>query len=202
MKIKRLVCLASGIAIFSVSAVCFGTAISFEGLTDSASVGSAYSGLGVNFSSTTVLTAGISLNEFEFPPHSGNNVVFDDGGPLRGTFSTPVSFLSAYLTYMVPVTLYAYDSSGSVIGSVSSASLANTVSSGGTPNELLALSSAGGIQSFAFVGDTIGGSFTLDDFSFTPAGAVPDGGSCAALFGISLAALRFFLRRCAAPGSR
>src|SRR5580700_6502590 len=45
---------------------------------------------GLTFTNTTVISAGISLNEFEFPPHSGSNVAFDDGGPITIAFTNPV----------------------------------------------------------------------------------------------------------------
>ncbi len=195
MKRNSLLHYLAGMTFLCVSATGLAITIDFEGLTDSTGVGSTYSGLGVTFSGATVLTSGISLNESEFPPHSGLNVVFDDGGPLSGVFTTPVSSLSAYLTYVVPVTLYAYDSGGSLLGSITSAFADNTVSSGGTPNELFAFNSAVGIKSFSFVGDPTGASFTLDDFSCEPTTtAVPDTGSCGALLVISLAALQLFSR--------
>lgn len=63
--------------------------IDFEGLPDSTNVTNQYSG--VIFSNAIILTTGISLNEFEFPPHSGTNVASDNGGPLSITFASPVS---------------------------------------------------------------------------------------------------------------
>src|SRR5438445_3289421 len=48
------------------------TLTDFEGLVDGTSVGSLIPGL--VFTNATVLTAGISLNDFDFPPHSGKNV--------------------------------------------------------------------------------------------------------------------------------
>jgi hypothetical protein len=44
------------------------TTIDFEGFPDSTIVTTQYPGL--TFSNTIILTSGISLNEFEFPPHS------------------------------------------------------------------------------------------------------------------------------------
>src|SRR5207244_4503963 len=46
--------------------------IDFEGLQDGTILSNQYSG--VTFSNAIILTAGISLNEFEFPPLSGTNV--------------------------------------------------------------------------------------------------------------------------------
>jgi hypothetical protein len=186
-------CFAS-LGVFCLTTTGFAITIDFEGLTDSTAVGGTYSASGVTFIGATVLTSGISLNELEFPPRSGDNVVFDDGGPLRGVFSAPMGKISAYMTYAHRVTLYAYDAFGSPIGSISTAFADNTVSSGRSPNELLTLTAAGGIMSFSFEGDPSGDSFTLDDFSFEPASpgpSVPDTGSCLALLAISLIGLRF-----------
>jgi hypothetical protein len=46
--------------------------LDFEGFPDSTILSTQYSGL--TFTNAIILTAGISLNEFEFPPHSGVNV--------------------------------------------------------------------------------------------------------------------------------
>ncbi|MBI1928693.1 PEP-CTERM sorting domain-containing protein [Candidatus Poribacteria bacterium] len=143
--------------------------IDFEGLADSTPVTNQFSG--VIFSNATVLTAGISLNEFEFPPVSGVNVVFDDGGPIGGTFSTPALDISGFFTYTVPLTLTAFDSVGNMVASATSAFTSNLALSGdfgSSPNELLSVSYAGGISSFTISGDPFGVSFTLDDFAFTP----------------------------------
>jgi len=50
--------------------------VDFESPEDFALVGAGIPGL--TFSNATVLTAGISLNECEFPPVSGSKVVLDD----------------------------------------------------------------------------------------------------------------------------
>jgi hypothetical protein len=72
------------------------TTIDFESLADSDSVTNQFPGL--TFSHTTVLTAGVSLNELEFPPHSGGNVVLDDGGPITIAFTTPQGEVSGFFT--------------------------------------------------------------------------------------------------------
>jgi hypothetical protein len=64
--------------------------IDFESLSDSEIVTTQYAGVGVTFSNATALTAGISLNEFDFPPNSGVNVVYDEGGPMTISFDIPV----------------------------------------------------------------------------------------------------------------
>ena len=73
--------------------------INFERLLNGDVVTSQFPGL--VFSNAMVLTAGIDLNEVEFPPHSGENVVFDNstssltgvaGGSLLSTVGTSVRF--------------------------------------------------------------------------------------------------------------
>ncbi len=145
--------------------------INFEGLTDGTSVGSYYAGL--TFTNATVLSAGVSLNELEFPPHSGQNVVLDDGGPIRINFALPVSAFSAYFTYASPLLISAFDGSGTLLGAVTSSFLANYTSSGNPPNELLSLAFGQGIASVLLAGDPAGGSFVMDDISYSVGGAVP-----------------------------
>jgi hypothetical protein len=164
--------------------------IDFENLSDSTSVGSAYASSGVIFTNALVATAGISLNEFDFPPNSGSNVVVDDGGPITLTFLTPVSSFSGFFTYALPLTVDGFGSSNQLLVSASSLFSANFVSSGNAPNELIQLNFPGGIDSVTITGDPGGSSFALDDVSFTtvPASTVPEPGSVSLLFtGIALA---------------
>jgi len=55
--------------------------LNFEGLGDLDSVTNQF---GLMFAKTVVLTPVISLNEIDFTPHSGVNVVSDDGGFAEG----------------------------------------------------------------------------------------------------------------------
>jgi len=142
--------------------------LDFEGLADSTAVTNQYAALGVTFSGPTVLTAGISLNESEFPPHSGLNVVFDDGGPIAGVFSTPVTGFGGFFTYVSELTMTAYDAGNNVVVSAVSLFSDNTVSSGNPPNESMDISFGGGIWGFRISGENLGSSFVMDDFHFTP----------------------------------
>ena len=81
--------------------------IDFEGLGSLEPVTNQFAAL--TFSNTASLTAGISLNETDFPPKSGVNVASDDGGPITILFSTPVTSFSGFFTYVVPITLEAFD---------------------------------------------------------------------------------------------
>jgi len=145
--------------------------IDFETLSDSEMVTTQYAGFGVTFTNATALTAGISLNEFEFPPNSGVNVVFDDGGEMNLTFSTPMANVGAYFTYLAPLTLSFFDSSNNLEGTVTSAFSSNLALSGdpgSSPNEFLNFSWASGISSVVISGDPAGGSFTMDDLTAAP----------------------------------
>jgi len=140
--------------------------IDFESLSDGDAVTNQF--FGVTFSNATVLTAGVSLNEFEFPPLSGSNVVFDGGGPVRIDFTTAMALVGGYFNYAVPLTLSAFDSSNALLGSVSSAFNANLALSGeagSSPNEWLAFSGVG-IAYVILSGAVSGGSFTLDNLTY------------------------------------
>mgnify|MGYP000853987511 CR=1 FL=1 len=150
--------------------------IDFETLADSESLGSQFAGL--SFSNAIALHAGLSLNDVEFPPHSGSVVIADDGGPIGVSFANPVTQVGAHFTYASPVTLTAFDALDQVLGSVTAlhgSNLAQSGDAGSSPNELLQLAFAAGIARLTFAGDALGASFVLDDLSFTPrAVAIPE----------------------------
>jgi hypothetical protein len=141
--------------------------ISFDSLDELSSVGTAVPGL--TFLNATVLTAGSTINEFEFPPHSGSNLVFDDGGPISISFATPVFSIGGFVTYLAPLTFTAFDTNNNVVGTVTSLFASNLGLSGdpgSNPNELLQLISSTGIGSVLISADLAGGSFVLDDFRY------------------------------------
>ena len=145
----------------------FADTIDFEGFTDSTFLSTQYTGL--IFSSTQVVSAGISLNDLDFPPRSGTNVAFDAFGPMSIVFSLPVTSFGGYFTYAEPVTLRAYGITNNLLGSVSSTLLSNFVSSGnGSPNEFLNISLGQDIFSVTMAGNPSGSSFTMDDLEFAP----------------------------------
>ena len=159
--------------------------IDFETLSDGDPVTAQF--LGLAFANTTALTAGFSLNEFEFPPRSGANVVADIGGPMRIDFAQTIIDVFGYFTYTVPITLEAFNVSNTSLGSISSVFASNIALSGdpgSAPNELLGLAFPG-ISYVTITGDPGGGSFTLDDFTYTPdPTAVPEPGTlCLVLVG-------------------
>ena len=149
--------------------------LDFEALSEFESVTTQFPG--VTFSNATVLTAGSSLNEFEFPPFSGQNVVFDNGGAMTVSFASAITSFSGYFTYAAPLTLTAFDASNNAIASVSSSFGSNLALSGepdSVPLERLSLSSATGFFSVLISGDALGGSFVVDDVTFdTPSTPTP-----------------------------
>lgn len=159
--------------------------ITFEGLTDGTAVTNQFSNL--LFLNATVATAGISLNEFEFPPHSGSNVVFDSGGPISISFLVPITSVSGFFTYGTQLTITAFDASNNVLAALTSAFNNNQALSGDTgshPNEFLSFSVVSGISRITISGDPSGGSFTLDDLTFNTAAApVPEPASLSLLLG-------------------
>jgi hypothetical protein len=150
--------------------------IDFEGPSDSTVLTNEYTG--VIFSNATVITSGITLNESEFPPHSGTNAIFYDGGAMTIAFSTPMTNVGAYFTYGFSLTLFFYDSLDNLDnpeGTLNSAFSSNFVSSGNPPNEFLSFASASGISKAIILGDQVGTSFVMDDLTFNPLStAVPE----------------------------
>jgi hypothetical protein len=147
--------------------------LDFEGFSDSTPFTTQYPGL--TFINATVLTAGIGLNEFEFPPRSGGNVMFDDSGPIAINFSSPILTFGGYFTYTVPLVLLGFDAGNNQVASAVSAFANNLALSGdlgSSPNEFLSLNFAGGISSVTITGDPSGGSFVMDDSTITS--AVPE----------------------------
>jgi hypothetical protein len=162
--------------------------IDFESLLDGTTVTTIE---GVSFSNAVAYQAGLSLNDGEFPPHSGSVAVSDEGGPMTLLFSTPVTKVGAFLTYVVPVTLSAWNALDVFLGSTASSFSINTVSAGdpgSSPNEFLSLAFADGIAKLTVSGDAGGGSFVLDDLTFATPRAVPEPATVA-LMAIGLAGL-------------
>lgn len=159
----------------TVAGVAHATTIDFEGFPDSTILTTQYPGL--TFSNAIILTSGISLNEFEFPPHSGVNIASDNNGPITIDFSAPITDFSGYFTYLEPLTLNGLDSSDSEVASAASAFNSNDAlfgDPGSNPNEFIDLSYVSGMSSVTITGDPLGGSFTMDDISYTSAVPEPD----------------------------
>lgn len=146
------------------------TTVDFESLADGTVLTNQISGL--VFANAGVLKSGTSLNELEFPPHSGQNVAFDSGGPMTITFSPPLTSFSANFNYRTTVTLTALDASGKTIATATSRFSSNlkvSGSSGSSPNEVLQVAGAA-IASVTISGDAAGASFSMDDAQIIRAG--------------------------------
>ena len=151
--------------------------ITFDTLSDSDAITNQFPGL--TFSDAVILTSGVSLNEFEFPPFSGENVASDAGGPMTIDFAQPISDFGGYFTYSVPLVLKAFDSTNVFLGSASSLFSSNELLSGdvgSSPNELLQLALSS-ISRVTITGGEFGGSFTLDNLTYTQSEAVPEPGT-------------------------
>lgn len=173
--------------------------VDFEGLSDSTFVTTQFPGL--VFTNATAVSAGISLNEFEFPPRSGSNAVIDDGGPLSIVFASPVQSFGGYFTYSSSLTLSAFDATNNLVASTASlfsSNLALSGAPGSSPNELLVLSVTTGISRITVSGDPLGGSFALDDVRVTT--IIPEPASLTLLLTGSLALIRFRKRITASRG--
>jgi hypothetical protein len=151
--------------------------LDFEGFPDSTILTTQYAGL--TFTNAIILTAGISLNEFEFPPHSGVNVASDNNGPITIDFASPITSFSGYFTYVEPLTLAGFDSTDTEVTSAASAFSSNDAlfgDPGSSPNEFIQISYAGGISSVTVTGDPNGGSFVMDDVAYST--VAPEPASC------------------------
>jgi hypothetical protein len=156
--------------------------LDFEGLSSEESVTTQYPGL--TFSNAVVLTAGVSLNEFDFPPRSGVNVLSDSVGPIEIQFASPVLSFGGFFTYGAPLIITAFDSGHNAIASVTSTFLSNlALDPGSTPNEYLELVVASGIWALSISGDPLGASFVLDDVTINSSdtATVPEPGTLSLL---------------------
>jgi PEP-CTERM motif len=169
------------LALATASAVADPITLNFDNLKDSIKVTTQFTGL--TFTNATTLTSGVTLNELEFPPKSGSNVVFNDGGAMIITFTAPILSFEAYFTYDSRLTLTAFDEKGNQVGSLSSQFLNNLALSGvagSKPNELLSLASVGITK--IVISST--GSFVLDDLKYNgQSAAVPEPATLALMFG-------------------
>jgi hypothetical protein len=154
------------------------TITNFEQFTDGEQLTNQIPGL--HFSNTTVVTAGISLNEFELPPHSGVNVAFDEGGPITISFDSPVLSFDGFFTHSVPLTIRGFGGRFGVFASVNSLFSSNLGLSGdpgSSPNEFLQIAFSSSFSVITITGDPDGGSFVMDDASFRSS-IVPEPVSC------------------------
>jgi hypothetical protein len=190
---------AAVVVAFLCSASCLSARtilIDFEGFSDSTILTTQYPG--VTFNNAIILSAGDSLNEFEFPPHSGVNVVSDNGGPMLIAFASPVLSFSGYFTYAEALTLAAFGPLNNEVASATSLFSNNEALSGvagSSPNEFLQVNFASGISSITITGDPAGGSFVLDDASITTSTTITPEPSTFGLIFVGSTILIAFRRR-------
>lgn len=138
--------------------------LTFEGFADNTVLTTQYPG--INFQGAQILQKSTgSLNWTQFPPHSGDAVIYNPSGPMELIFSTPIDYFSGYLTYNSGMTLNGYDSLNNLLDTESGAYANNYVSSGNPPNEYLIINAAN-ITRVELIGGG-GNNFTLDDAQFT-----------------------------------
>lgn len=138
----------------------YAVTLNFEDLPDSVSVANFYASEGVLFTEAISLTAGFSLNEFDFPPSSGQVSIGDDWGPMEITFDSSVENIFANFTYGTQLTFAAFDINDSL--------LATFVNPGVENYGLTEIISLGftGVNRLVIAGDPFGASYIMDDFNF------------------------------------
>jgi len=171
MRRVRLSCFLPLLCLAVAPALRADITVTFESLAEGETLANQFAPLGVVVSgSPMVFTAGSWLNEFDFPPHSGVNVLVDVGGPMLFAFSPAVSSVSGYFTYTTLLTLGVYASDGTLLAAAQSAGGANLGSS-----ERIGFNwPAGHIGFLSIAGDPAGSSFILDDLTFGQAAQVPE----------------------------
>ncbi len=187
---KRAVsCILTGLVAFALpQSLAAADIITFEGLPDGLPVGDTYSSLGAHFQNSIALTAGISLNEIDYPPANGTGVVGDDGGPLIVTFDLPTSNVSGYFTYSTGLTISIFDGWSNLMAVVNGSSASNLGSS-----ELISLPYSG-IRSISIAGTSPNG-LTLDDLRFTSASVPEPQAGCVVGFALMVSGIATQLRR-------
>lgn len=159
----------------------------FDSFADATVLSTEYAGL--SFTHATVLKAGQSLNESAFPPRSLDGAVFDDGGPIGISFTTPVYSVGGYFTYLNGLEFAAYDSNDVLLGTATASYLTNLADGSGDPgsipNEFLQLTSAGGlIARVTMTSIADGASFVLDDLTVDAGVRLPEPSSLALIAGL------------------
>jgi hypothetical protein len=197
--LKRTAVLIVALLVLSSSAMANIRVVDFESFSSLESITNQIPGL--TFTNATVLTAGISLNEIEFPPHSGSNVVFDDGGPMTITFGSPTDVVGGYFNYTEPFTLTAFDASDTQVAMANSLFSSNDAlfgDTGSSPNEYISVFWASGISSVVLEAVPGGSSFTLDDLSYNAATPEPSYAALASIGLLTLVAAKLHRTRSAA----
>ena len=143
--------------------------IDFESLGLDEIVTNQFAGEGVVFGNAVTLVAFISLNEVDFPPSSGTNVISGLGAsPLAALLSPGVSHVSFQITTATIALVQFFDSLDVLLGQT-------TVDPNLGGHTLVAFDSPG-IASVSIAGQSSENAFflTVDDFEFSSRNAAPE----------------------------
>lgn len=193
MNKKYVNCAAVAVAVL-VGRTAYATTIDFESPAPNTILSTEYAAEGVDFTGAEILALGVGNPPLDpaFPPHSGNQVVYDYPASATPGVITAIAVgadwtsVGGYITGNTVITEYAYDSHGNLLGTASTPG-ANYIGSGTgySPNIFLSVSAPG--IAYVEFHDT-GNTFSLDDFTFQQQ-SVPDGGSTAILLLVGASAL-------------
>jgi hypothetical protein len=163
MRMLRSALLAGALAFVATPVSAAPILIDFESLVEFDTPGLLS---GVSFTGAMAATAVTSLNEIDYPPKSGLNVVFNLLDEIRLDFSEGVSNVEGYFTYSGAVTLSAFSASNTLLGVANSLHDLNYATSGNPANELLRIESSEAIAYVTIGGAGGPGTVVLDDLSF------------------------------------
>jgi hypothetical protein len=155
----RILALATMAAVASPAGAAL---IDFESLAIDEFVTNQFAGDGVVFSNGVTLVAGVSLNEFLFPPTSGTNVISGlDLGPLEAAFLAGASHVSLQITTAVTARVSFFDLVDTFLGEL-------LVAPNMESNTLVSFDSASPIGRVSIGDDMLGSAFflTVDDLEF------------------------------------
>ena len=173
MRARNSVFLAAAFAVLVAAPARADQLITFEGFPSGTVFTNQFPG--VVFNGATILSkSDNTLNWQQFPPRSGDNVVYNETGPMTLSFTAPVEYFLGYFTYNDGLTIRAFDVfGGALLATYTGACVANRVSDPcGDPNELGTVA-APGIGYVEIIGGS-GNNFTLDDAQFTGSQNIPE----------------------------
>ncbi|MBX9258462.1 hypothetical protein H1Q63_31870 [Desmonostoc muscorum CCALA 125] len=144
--------------------------IDFDSLSDFEIVDDQFLSLGADFNGTaSILQLGSTLNP-DFPPVSGNNIIYDNPSLGSGIIRIDAvdsfwSSVGGFVTGNTNVTLTAYNASNSILGTASTGGANyNGAGTGLLPNIFLSITSPD--ISYVTFQDS-GNTYTIDNFTFT-----------------------------------
>ncbi|QMS90859.1 PEP-CTERM sorting domain-containing protein [Nostoc edaphicum CCNP1411] len=173
------------------------TVIDFDSLLDLEIVDNQFLNQGVDFNGTaSILQLGSSLNSL-FPPVSANNLIYDNPSLGNGIIRVDAvnslwSSVGGFVTGTTNVTLTAYASDNSILGTVSTGG-ANfqDAATGLLPNIFLSLT-APDISYITF--QDSGNTYTVDNFTFSSQ-SVPEPTSMLGFFALAAFSATSFVKR-------